>query len=52
MLEEISNFSSIYFADHVRTLHNPISRYNVDIETNAELSLFKSKGDTTCKAGR
>jgi hypothetical protein len=32
ILEEISNFSSFYFANHVRTLHNPIPRYNVDTQ--------------------
>lgn len=29
ILDEISYFTSIYFADHVRTVHNPTSRYNV-----------------------
>lgn len=51
ILDEISYFTSIYFADHVRTVHNPTSRYNVGAQSNdCELSLFRTKGDTTSRA--
>lgn len=49
ILDEISNFTSIYFADQVRTIHNPVPRYNVAQSTDCSLSLFSIKGDSTSR---
>jgi hypothetical protein len=46
VLEEISSFPSIYFPEHVNTVHNPIPRYNVDTQLDdCQLSLFSRRGD-------
>ena len=48
IIEEISHFTSIYFADNVRTVHNQTSRYNIGIpQNNCQLSLFTGRGDTS-----
>lgn len=47
ILDEISNFTTIYFADQVYTVHNPVARYNVIVESReCSLSLFSIKGDS------
>uniref|UniRef100_A0A0E0E3Z0 DUF4218 domain-containing protein n=1 Tax=Oryza meridionalis TaxID=40149 RepID=A0A0E0E3Z0_9ORYZ len=51
ILDEVSHFTYIYFAEQVRTVHNPIPRYNVTIESNdCELSLFFNRGQSTSRA--
>ncbi|EEC69466.1 hypothetical protein OsI_38662 [Oryza sativa Indica Group] len=50
ILDEISNFTTIYFADQVYTVHNPVARYNVIVESReCSLSLFSIKGDSTSR---
>lgn len=50
ILDEISNFTSIYFADQVQTIHNPVPRYNVATQsTDCSLSLFSIRGDSTSR---
>jgi len=48
ILQEISHFTSLYFAENVRTVHNPTSRYNIGVPQNhCQLSLFVGSGDTS-----
>nr|AAK13155.1 putative transposase [Oryza sativa Japonica Group]AAP54277.1 transposon protein, putative, CACTA, En/Spm sub-class [Oryza sativa Japonica Group] len=50
ILDEISNFTSIYFADQVQTIHNPVPRYNVATQSiDCSLNLFSIRGDSTSR---
>jgi hypothetical protein len=47
ILEEHSNFTTKYFGENVRTVHNPVPRYNAGHENDCQLSLFIGRGDTS-----
>jgi hypothetical protein len=50
ILDEISNFTSIYFANQVQTIHNPVPRYNVATQSiDCSLNLFFIRGDSTSR---
>jgi hypothetical protein len=49
ILEEHSNFTTKYFGDNVRTVHNPVPRYNTGCENSCQLKLFNGRGDTSCR---
>jgi len=42
ILEEVSNFTSKYYADNLPSVHNPLPRYNT-AESNSTLSLFRGQ---------
>jgi len=42
ILEEVSNFTSKYYADNLPCVHNPLPRYNT-AESNSTLSLFRGQ---------
>jgi len=42
ILEEVSNFTTKYYADNLPSVHNPPPRYNED-ENESTLSLFKGQ---------
>jgi hypothetical protein len=45
ILEEVSDVTTTYYADNVPTLHNKLSRYNVDEpKYEPKLTLFQGKG--------
>ena len=45
LMGEIADVTTKYYADDVPTLHNPITRYNVDeLEEDPKIALFQSPG--------
>ena len=42
ILEEVSNFTSKYYADNLPSMHNPPPRYNAG-ENDSNLSLFRGQ---------
>jgi hypothetical protein len=45
VLEEVSNATTTYYADDIPTLHNKLSRYNIDEpKYKPELLLFQGQG--------
>jgi hypothetical protein len=42
ILEEVSNFTIIYYGDNLPSVHNPSSRYNAS-ENKLNLSLFRGQ---------
>ena len=39
-MEEVSNFTTLYYSDNLPSVHNPPPRYNAD-ENASSLSLFR-----------
>ena len=42
ILEEVSNFTTKYYADNLSSVHNPPPRYNAD-EDESNLSIFRGQ---------
>ena len=42
ILEEVTNFTQLYYTENLPSVHNPLPRYNVD-ENESNLSLFQGQ---------
>ena len=44
ILEEVTNFTQLYYTENLPSVHNPLPRYNVD-KNESNLSLFQGQLD-------
>jgi hypothetical protein len=42
ILEEVTNFTQLYYTQHLPSVHNPLPRYNID-ENESNLILFQGQ---------